>query len=231
MEEFREQARLTATGEIRRLVTQKVISIMREFLFHKSVIYTSFQNLVGATKARKLIVEKLEINPGDKILDIGCGPADILEYLPEHAEYTGIDNNRNYIDSAKNRFNKRGKFFCEEISAELLKNTIIETDSFNVVLAFGILHHLTDYKAICLFELANAVLIKGGKLITLDGCFTEEQPLITKMILKMDRGDFVRTKEEYLKLASQNFVDIRTEISSNLLNIPYTLIVMKGIKN
>lgn len=204
---------------------------MRDFLLHKSYIYTTFQNLVGAVKARKIIVEKLEIKPGDKILDIGCGPADILEYLPADIEYTGFDNNENYINSAKKQFKNRGNFFCKEVSTDLLKNEMLETNSFNVVLAFGILHHLTDEKAKSLFGLAKAVLIKGGKLITLDGCYTENQPLITKLMLKMDRGDFVRTKQEYIKLANYYFVDLRTEISSNLLNMPYTLIVMNGIKN
>ncbi|MCL4474250.1 MAG: class I SAM-dependent methyltransferase [Actinobacteria bacterium] len=204
---------------------------MRDYLLHKSFLYTTFQKSVGALKARKIIIERLEIKPGDKILDIGCGPADILDYLPQHIEYTGVDNNVDYVVTAKKQFKNRGNFFCKEISNDLLKDKILKTDSFDMVLAFGILHHLTDEKAISLFELAKAVLIKGGRLVTLDGCFTQNQSAIAKSILKMDRGDFVRNEQEYLKLANHQFVDITSEIYSNLFNIPYTLIVMKGIKN
>ncbi|MBE0429230.1 MAG: methyltransferase domain-containing protein [Thermoleophilia bacterium] len=200
---------------------------MREFLLHRAAIYTTFQHLTGAGKARKDLVEKLELKAGDKILDIGCGPADILRYLPADVQYTGFDNNENYIRSAKKQFKNRGNFFCQEVGADLLKNTLVETNSFNVVLATGILHHLADDQAISLFELAKAMLIKGGKLVTLDGCFTKNQRLVAKFVLRLDRGKFVRTKQEYIKLAKYHFSGVKTEISDNALKIPYTLIIME----
>lgn len=196
---------------------------MRGFLLESSFLYSSFQKLTGALQARIKAVERLGIRPGDRILDMGCGPADILEYLPKDVNYTGLDNNKNYIKSAKKHYKDRGYFFCDDINDDLLNDNIIEKNSFNIILAFGILHHLPDDQAVRLFELARTFLIKGGKLITFDGCFTREQTLMTKLILKLDRGNFVRTEEEYAELANYHFADVKTEIATKVLHIPYTL--------
>lgn len=75
--------------------------MIKDFLLAEPVIYRFFIKLVGSGKARKNFVEKLGLKAGDKILDIGCGPADILEYLPETIEYIGFDSNKDYINVAK----------------------------------------------------------------------------------------------------------------------------------
>lgn len=188
--------------------------------------------LFGASKGRQDFVNRLGLQNGDKILDIGCGPADIVAYLPEYVEYTGFDNNKNYINSAKKRFKNRGNFLCEEVSSDLSsKSDLIKPESFNIALAIGVLHHLTDEQATNLFELAKTSLVKGGKLVTLDGCFTENQSLFTKFFLKMDRGNFVRNENSYVKLAKQNFEEIKVDVFDNqLINIPYTYIIMECIK-
>ncbi len=204
--------------------------MIRNFLLGNHFIYSNFQNFVGAENLRKYLVKKFELKPGDKILDIGCGPADILEYLPENIEYTGFDSNENYINAAKKRFKNRGNFYCEYVDNNILKNNLIQEGCFKVILAIGVLHHLTDEEAIILFELGQNTLEKGGKLITLDGCYTEKQSLLVKFILNMDRGDFVRNEEEYLKLAKCRFNDVKTDIRTNLINIPYTHITMECIK-
>ncbi|MGD9107080.1 MAG: class I SAM-dependent methyltransferase, partial [Desulfobacterales bacterium] len=101
------------------------------------VTYRLFSRIVGGF-ARQVYVKKY-IRPihGDKILDIGCGPGDILELLPQ-VEYLGIDMNRRYIKSAIKRFGNRGTFICKKLSGKLSN----ELSSFDLILATGILHHL-----------------------------------------------------------------------------------------
>lgn len=200
---------------------------MREFLLDKSVIYSIFQNLTGASRARIDTLQKLQIRTEDRILDIGCGPADILEFLPTKVSYTGFDTNKNYINSAKKKYKNRGYFFHGTIDNDLIDNDKLGSNKYDLVFAFGILHHLSDEQVLRLFELARSVLIKGGRLISLDGCYTKKQQSIAKLLLKLDRGDFVRTEKEYVALASYYFTEVRTEVSAAMLRIPYTLIVME----
>jgi hypothetical protein len=60
-------------------------------------VYNAFTSVVGAESVMKLLAERFaRPRPEDRILDVGCGTARILQYLPV-ARYLGIDNNSRYI--------------------------------------------------------------------------------------------------------------------------------------
>ncbi|MEW6675094.1 MAG: class I SAM-dependent methyltransferase [Nitrospirota bacterium] len=187
-------------------------------------IYRLSQYIIGAKKARSFYVRKY-ICPriGDKVLDIGCGIGDILEFLPHDVEYTGFDINQKYINYAIKKYSDRGSFLCKKVS----KDAINSLSTFDIVMANGVLHHLTDDEAIELFKLAKTALKPSGRLITLDGCYTKEQSLLARFILSIDRGKHVRSQKDYLKLASKVFPNIKIDIRDDLLTIPYTHIIME----
>ena len=185
--------------------------------------YRLFSSIVGGHAARSFYVEKyVRPRDGDKILDIGCGPGDILEYLPR-VEYLGFDMNQKYIENATKRFGNRGTFVCKKLSRELSE----ELSAFDIILATGILHHLDDDEAIQLFELAISTLNPGARLVTLDGCYVKGQSWLSTLILSKDRGKYVRTKDEYMSLASKLFKDVKVSIHDDLIRIPYTHIIME----
>ena len=101
--------------------------------------------------------------PGDRILEIGCGPGTIVPYLPK-TEYVGFDVSQEYVDQARGRF-PDSKFVCDRVSEFTLPNR----EYFDIVLALAILHHLDDTEALQLFRIAHGALRAGGKLVTLDG--------------------------------------------------------------
>ena len=72
-------------------------------ILSNAFIYESFQKIMGMHKVRKELVSKY-ITPYnvDSVLDIGCGPADILEFLP-HLDYYGFDISKKYINKAKKK--------------------------------------------------------------------------------------------------------------------------------
>ena len=185
-------------------------------------IYRYFSSIVDG-HAWTLHIEKyIRPRDGDRILDIGCGPGDILEFLPS-VEYLGFDVSQRYIKKATKRFGNRGLFLCKKLSREIGK----ELSDFDIILATGILHHLDNDEALKLFELAKSTLKPGGRLITWDGCYAKGQSLAERFILSADRGRYVRTKDEYLALASQIFKNIKAYVRHDLLRIPYTIIIME----
>jgi len=188
-------------------------------------IYNLFSR-IGGGDALALIVEKyIRPKEGDKILDIGCGTAEILPHLPS-VEYVGLDMDQTYIQYAKKRFGNRGEFFAKRLSTGVISE--LSLSGFDKVLAIGVLHHLNDDEAIQLFELASLALRPGGRLITLDGCYVKGQSWLTRLILSRDRGQYVRAKDAYLSLASTLFKDIHVSIHHNLpRRIPYTHIIME----
>jgi cyclopropane fatty-acyl-phospholipid synthase-like methyltransferase len=186
--------------------------------------YRFFNWMVGWESACKTyLVEYVKPTPGDKILDIGCGPADVLNFLPA-VNYTGLDISPEYISSAKKRFGSRGRFFCGDVGLAAIAG---EQGTFNLVLAIGVVHHLDDAQAARLFDLARTALCPTGRLVTYDGCYIPRQSRIARWLLSKDRGKFVRTCEEYLRLASARFPKVESQLRHDLLRIPYTHLIMR----
>jgi len=179
--------------------------------------------MVGGQKATSIYVnEYVRPKSRDRILDIGCGPAETVKYFSD-VEYIGFDHNPAYIEIAKRRFGNQGHFFCGKID----RVTLEEFGAFDLVLAVGVLHHLDDIASLSLFKLAYKVLKEGGRLVTYDGCFVEGQSGIAQFIISQDRGRFVRNKGEYLNLACQVFKNVKHELREDLLRIPYTHLIME----
>lgn len=185
--------------------------------------YNLFLRLLGSAENRKNFVKKyIQSADGAKILDIGCGTAEILNYLPENCNYIGFDQSSEYIAFAKDKYNTRGKFHCADISSYNAENLA----NFDIVLAIGVIHHLDDDEALRLFEIAHKALKKGGRLISMDGCFTEKQSYLKRFILKADRGKYVRDADGYLQIARKQFENQEVNIVEKSGILPYTYIIM-----
>lgn len=187
-------------------------------------IYSLSMELLGSAKASRLFVES-HIRPyrGIRILDFGCGPANILNFLPKEIEYVGIDISRTYIDSAIKNFGSRGSFHCLPVES-IDENRF---SGFDVVIGLGVLHHLDNQQGKQFFRLACNALKHTGRCVTIDPCRVSGQHLLAALLIKMDRGRYIRNYTEYLRLPENCFSNIQWEISHNRLRIPYTHIVLK----
>lgn len=187
------------------------------------VVYRSFQWLVGSPKRRQEWVDRfIQPRPGLRVLDLGCGPGNLVELLPPDVEYTGSDLSEAYIEEARRRHGDRGRFFAGSIesidSAEL--------GEFDVVVAKAVLHHIDEDEALHLFEVASDVLAPGGRLVTLDCAFTPDQSRAARFVVSRDRGQSILTPEGYRELASRAFEDVRVSVRHDMLRIPYTHVHM-----
>ena len=189
------------------------------------IVYDVFQDIMGAKKVRLDLVQKhIQAVSGSRILDIGCGTARILDYLPD-VEYYGFDLSQRYIDEAVQRYGKRGNFHC----AMLEKTAVENLAPFDVVVATGLLHHLDDEDAMKLLQLASSALKPGGRLVTNDPCYDSIQNPISRFLVSRDRGQNVRTPDEYSSLAKSVFPNTTTHIR-HWAFIPYTRCTMKCTK-
>lgn len=187
-------------------------------------IYRLLQQAVGREKGAQRIAELLAIRPGDRVLDIGCGTADILDYLPADIDYHGFDLSEEYVSAARARFGAKGKFAVQAVTPEAANRL----GSVDVVIALGVLHHLTDSEADALFKVARKVLRPGGRVVTVDGAFAHGQNAFARLLLKLDRGQYVRAPEQYLAIARQSFPDADARVLHDLLYIPYTHCIVEG---
>jgi SAM-dependent methyltransferase len=186
-------------------------------------MYRLFTRIVAGDVWRVYLADYVKPVAGEKVLDIGCGPADILSYLPE-VDYTGLDISSEYIAAAKQRFGDRGRFWCGDVGLAALER---EQGTFTLVLATGVLHHLDDERASKLYELARLALRPNGRLITYDGCYVPEQSKAVRVGCSAAiEGSFVRSREEDLRLASSRFARVESHLRHGLLRIPCTRLIL-----
>ncbi|RYE84967.1 MAG: class I SAM-dependent methyltransferase, partial [Myxococcales bacterium] len=85
----------------------QVTTGLRSLLSHP-IVYDSFQRILGDASARRRFSrDHLRPRPGDVLVDIGCGTAEILRYLPGGVRYYGFDLSPEYIEAARERHDGR----------------------------------------------------------------------------------------------------------------------------
>lgn len=194
----------------------QVTTGIRSLLDHPRV-YHLLQTLLGAHKGRTEFVQNF-IRPaaGNLILDIGCGPAEIIDYLPK-VKYWGFDISPEYISEAKARHPERTHFFQKEFT----ENDLGSLPKFDIALAIGVLHHLDDETSRQLFNLLHKSLKPGGRVVTIDPCYEEGQHPLAKFLISRDRGQNVRTRRGYEALVPDLFSHRHATVRHRAW-IPYT---------
>ncbi len=157
-----------------------------------------------------------------RVLDIGCGPGYVAGWLAG-VQYVGLDTDEGYIKYARQRFGDRGEFSCELMTDEYIDRN----EAFDYVIMTGVLHHLDDEIYRNVMRLSYRALKPGGVLVTLDGYYADQMNPVAKFFLDQDRGRHIRRVPEYLKLAGEQFSNIRHYDHPDYFRIPYTTLVME----
>jgi SAM-dependent methyltransferase len=195
----------------------QVTTGIRAMLSHP-LVYNALQSLMGFESLRASTVrDYVRPFPGMRILDLGCGTAEILNALPTDITYVGYDMSPEYVAAAQERFPGRGTFHCR-----LLEQAEVATlEPFDLVMGIGVLHHLDDATARQFMAIAMAALKRGGRIYTVDPCYAPGQSPIARFLISRDRGLHVRDAEGYRALPR----GLAAEVTGTLVHhawIPYT---------
>ena len=195
-------------------------------LLEAPTIYRLFHYLIGTSQLyRTFVRDYLSPRPQARVLDVGCGPGNLLEFLPSDVNYVGVDISADYIREAHRRFPRRGKFtLCD---AALLSELELES-KFDFVVAVGVLHHLDDQQVHAFLRGVTRHLTAEGKFVSVDPLLFEGQSRIARFITLKDRGEFVRTALQYRALFTRAACCVKHEsVVCGLVRIPYTHIIFQ----
>lgn len=190
------------------------------------VLYELLQAAVGARAfRRRLVREVLQVRAGMRIADVGCGPGGLLDYLPSDVDYVGFDASERYVWHAQRRYRGRGRFLCCTVGGG---ETLPLDSDYDLVLAIGVLHHLSDVEVDALCEAVSRHLTGGGSFVAVDPTFVANQPYLARWVITRDRGGFVRTPCGYAALAERRFPHVETAVRGDFYRIPFTHCVLQA---
>lgn len=187
-------------------------------LLSNPYLYHFSQKVMSAVSFHEYLVKKyIKKRENLNVLDIGCGPAEILSVF-KNINYYGYDTNPNCINYAKKKFlSKNPKLFCKKFDSKEVK----KLPKFDVILLLGIIHHLNEEENKKLLILCRKALKKSGFILTEDPILIKKQNFIARFLVKSDRGLYVKEKKDYLKLLSKYYKKIESKIYHQKF-IPYT---------
>jgi SAM-dependent methyltransferase len=187
-------------------------------------LYNLFQGVVGANALRRRIIRNhARARPGDKVIDIGCGPALVLQSLPD-VEYIGLDIDPGYIAFARRTYGDKGTFVVGNTRSVQGDSRFKDAD---IVIAITVLHHLDDQDAVHCIRFAYDALKVSGRFICLDPCWIPNQGVFSKCIMSHDRGRNIRTEQNYRQLAGNIFRNVHAWVDTKSMRIPYVTVVLE----
>lgn len=101
---------------------------------------TEQQQLIAQARAREAyarsMLDQIAIEPGDRALDVGCGPIGIMDLLSERVgsggAVVGVEREPRFVEMAQAEITQRGLRNVQVINADALR-TGLEKNSFDVV--------------------------------------------------------------------------------------------------
>ncbi len=118
-------------------------------------------------RRRQLVRDALGVAPGERILDVGCGPgfyvAELLEHVGSDGSVVGIDSSQPMLAVAAHRSQGHDNVAFHEADATSLP---VENASFDAALSVQVLEYVAEVPA-ALAEMYRA-LRAGGRLVVWD---------------------------------------------------------------
>lgn len=170
-------------------------------LVHKALelsgVYAVNQLLGKPTtdRFRRLIHDRVGDTTDRRVLDVGCGIGNYRNSFG--GEYVGVDINRAYIETARQRFS--GRF--EVMDAAALHAV---GESFDDVVTIATTHHLDDNQFVSMVRGGLALLRHEGALHVIDAILPVSSGKAFKTFwFGLDRGRYPRRLEAMKELASR----------------------------
>ena len=187
---------------------------------------------ISDRKAYETKLEKIKacLSPEDVVLDIGCGTGTQCGDLAGHVkQVTGIDISGKLLAIAEQRKAERKLDNIEFIKTSLYDERL-KAESFDIVMAFYVLHFFEDLDAV--IKRIHALLKPGGLFISETACLGEKSKMAGNLVRFAGHLGFLpkinllttRQLERTMVQAGFTLVD-KVQFSES--NVEYTLFARK----
>jgi ubiquinone/menaquinone biosynthesis C-methylase UbiE len=132
-------------------------------------LYDPFARVTRLSRVHGELLDRAGVQPGHDVLEIGCGPGDVLLQLGRRvpaAELTGIDPDPAALRKARRKAARRG--LTINFTLAYADELPLPDASADRVLSSYMLHHLDEGQQVAALREVRRVLRPGGELHVVD---------------------------------------------------------------
>ena len=161
-------------------------------------MYSHFYSLIQMLIAKKNfyvdLIKLINKHKVSEIIDIGCADSSILEHINDEYLYYGYDLDSYFTNKSKFKYKNNDKLQFYNKGVDEIDFKKFDPDKSIIVLA-GLLHHINDSQIKRFVDRTE-----NFKIITFDAVKRAGQKNITKLLMSLDRGNYIRQLDNYKKL-------------------------------
>jgi len=193
------------------------------FLLSNPALFNSVRKIIaGNQKNTKDFVKiTLENYNAKSVLDVGCGTGDFVDAIPQKTSYLGIDIDPKFISYARRNYEKEKRDF---LVGDINNNELLKNKTFDAALLISTLHHLSDFE---LEKILPLIKRHTKKVIIVADIIPNPDNLLRELMVKLDRGSYVRRREEKIKILKKYFKIVNTKVIKSRLAVQFGIICEK----
>lgn len=161
-------------------------------------MYSYFYSLIQKTILKKNfyidLIQVINKHKVSEIIDIGCADSSILQHTDDKYLYYGYDLDSYFTNKSKSKYKNNNKLQFYNQSVDEINFGKFDPEKSIIVLA-GLLHHIDDSQIKRFVDRTE-----NFKIITFDAVKLAGQKNITKLLMALDRGKYIRNLDNYKKL-------------------------------
>jgi len=199
------------------------------------ILYKTVQFVFSEKNSKKYILENIVQPAGEgcRILDMGCGPGNLVEFMPEDINYIGFDVNDNYIRTAQAaNANRENTDFVLAQTSDMFDHENLPDNSVDVAIVHGVFHHVNDEIASEMLDLAKKKLKEGGVMLTLEPLWFDGQSSFRRWLMSKDRGKNIKQEADWKSFYDSrvsDWAEASYDVRGDLIRF-YDLLVTKLTK-
>tara|TARA_B100001057_G_C22860855_1_gene954440 strand:+ start:472 stop:1068 length:597 start_codon:yes stop_codon:yes gene_type:complete len=181
-----------------------------------SYFYRLFQSLILKRSFNEDLIKLIKRHDIQDIIDIGSADSPLLNYINNDYFYHGYELDPYFTNKLKLKYNNNNKlsFYNKGVDD-------IDFEKFDpkksIIVLVGLFHHVDDNQV---KRFINKT--KNFKIFAIDAVKIDGQKNITKLLMAMDRGNFIRKIDNYKKL----LINFNFCVAKNrYLRLPYDHLV------
>jgi len=159
-----------------------------------SHFYRLLQTLILKRSFNEDLIKLIKQHNVSDIIDVGCADSPILNHIDNKYSYHGYEMDKYFTNKLKLKYknNENFQFYNKGVDD-------IDFEKFNpnksIIVLVGLFHHINNLQIERFIKKT-----KNFKIFAIDAVKIEGQKNITKLLMFLDRGNYIRQIDSYKKI-------------------------------